>query len=183
MCISRWPPETCSDGDGLRRGYHTGQPSVLDALDSHLLHRRNWRRGLDKMNSKGSLKLHGFMYYEFTCTKQFLYSWEIKFHDPCEIIPLCLFFVLRQKMYYWFLIQPQTMWLREKSIEWGVRKPRFSPQTTQEEGWEVGAVWPWAIVFTSLSFSFPSIKWKEWLSVLQFFPISKPMKSSPSPKV
>lgn len=182
MCISRCPPETCSDGDGLRRGYHTGQPSVLDALDSHLFHRRNWR-GVGQDEFQRLLKAPWFYVLWVHLHETVSLFLRNKIPWPLWNYSSLSFFVLRQKMYYWFLIQPQTMWLREKSIEWGVRKPRFSPQTTQEEGWEVGAVWSWAIVFTSLSFCFPSIKWKEWLSVLQFFSISKPMKSSPFPKV
>ena len=54
------------------RGYHAGQPSVLDDSDSHLPAEEELK-GLDKMNSKDTLKLHGLMFYELTCIKQFLY--------------------------------------------------------------------------------------------------------------
>lgn len=165
----------------MERGYHTGQPSVLDDLDSHLLQRRNWR-GVGQDEFQRLLKAPWFCVlwaYLHETVSSFSRN---KIPWPWWNYSSLSFFVLRQKMYYWFLIQPQTMWLREKSIEGGVRKPRFSPPNPPGRGGEGVAVWPWATVFTSLAFSFPGIKWKKWPSVLQFFSISKPMKSSPSPK-
>lgn len=164
------------------RGYHTGQPSVLDNLDSHFPAeeelREGWTRWIPKVpyNSKA--------YVLMRLPAQRTLFLDIKFHDPWWNYSSAIFFcvcVTRQKMYYWFLIQPQTMRLRENSIEWGVREPRYSP-LSHLRGKRVWAVWPWAIDFASLGFSLPRIRWQEWLSVLQFSSSSKSLNPSSSPQ-
>lgn len=133
MCISRWPWDMFRWRWVTERGYHTGQPSVLDDLDSHLLQRRNWR-GVGQNEFPRLLKAPWFyVLWAYLHETVSLFS-RNKIPWPWWNYSSLSFFVLRQKMYYWFLIQPQTMWLREKSIEGGVRKPRFSPTNNPGSG-------------------------------------------------